>query len=585
MTALRPPRGFQAGSAFLAGGAVLIGVFYLLPRNGIGQSAIYEGLGFASALLILASIRLNKPAHALPWLLLALALLTTSIGDVLVDVHPNATPPSTADGFYLAAYPLIAAALIVLLVRAGGHHRIAALGEAGIVTLAFVLFQWVFLMDPLLSAAGTTAQRAVAATYPAGDAVLLAGFAGFFVSPAWRKPAFGLLAAAVLAMILGDEIYGFYPTSYHPGSRRDAFWIGSYVLFGAGALHPSMRELEQSRRQPALRVSSWRIILLLCALLAPAAMLLFRWSDNGPLEIPAVFSAMACIAALVVWRLTGILRALERLRQRERDVRAEAEEARARLAEQNERLVEADRLKDEFVALISHDLRTPLTSIIGYTELALEDVEETPLDDARRGYLQIVSRSSERLLRLVDDLLFVARLQAGQGLELQKQPLDLALAARHALEDARPRARARALDLTYAGPESVPLLADRGRLFQLFDNLIANAIKFTPEGGSVELHVEQTPGTVSLEVRDTGVGLSDEDAEHLFELFFRTTSAVHAHVPGTGLGLFISRAIAEAHGGSISAHRREPGGSTFRVELPATVPLPEPEAADERVTA
>jgi len=580
MTAPRLLRGFQLGSAFLVAGAVLIGVYFLLPQNSTGQSVIYEGLAFSAALLVLVSIRLHRPMHMAPWILLSLALLTTGIGDVLVDIDPNATPPSAADLFYLAAYPLIAASLLVLLVRAGGHHRIAALAEAAIVTLAFVLFQWVFLMDPLLQAAGTPFQRAVAATYPAGDAILLAGFAGFFVSPAWRKPAFGLLAAAVLTMILGDELYGFYPTSYSPGGWLDAFWIGSYVFFAAGALHPSMRELEQSRRQPSLRVSGWRILLLLAALLAPAAMLLFRWWDAGPLEIPAVFSATACITVLVVWRLTGIMRALERLRVREREVRAEAEEARSRLAEQNERLVEADRLKDEFVALISHDLRTPLTSIIGYTELTLEDGEAGPLDEERRGYLQIVSRSSERLLRLVDDLLFVARLQAGQGLELQSTDLDLALVARHALEEARPRARMKGLELLYTGPDSVSLVGDRGRLFQLLDNLVANAIKFTPEGGTVELHIAQYPESVALEIRDTGIGLSAGDAERLFELFFRTTRAVNAHVPGTGLGLFIARAIADAHGGSISAHAREKGGTTFRIELPTNVSAATPATAE-----
>src|SRR6185437_11286151 len=103
--------------------------------------------------------------------------------------------------------------------------------------------------------------------------------------------------------------------------------------------------------------------------------------------------------------LYGILRALQRLRERERSARADAEQAQMMLALQNDQLVEADKLKDEFVALISHDLRTPLTSIIGYVELALEDGEPA-LDEERRGYLHIVSRSSDRLLRLVDDLLF-----------------------------------------------------------------------------------------------------------------------------------------------------------------------------------
>ncbi len=135
------------------------------------------------------------------------------------------------------------------------------------------------------------------------------------------------------------------------------------------------------------------------------------------------------------------------------------------------------------MALISHDLRTPLTSIIGYTELALEE-DESPLGPERRAYLEVVSRSSERLLHLVDDLLFVARLESGDGgLEIKPMELDLADVAAQAADETRPRAEARGLELRFAGDGPLPVVADRGRLFQLLDNLLANALKFTPGAG------------------------------------------------------------------------------------------------------
>jgi signal transduction histidine kinase len=246
---------------------------------------------------------------------------------------------------------------------------------------------------------------------------------------------------------------------------------------------------------------------------------------------------------------------------------------------QNKRLVESDRLKDEFVALISHDLRTPLTSIMGYVELALEDVGPA-LDDERRGYLEVVSRSSERLLRLVDDLLFVARLQAGR-LVLTRSQLDLAVIAAQAVEEARPRAEGKQLGLVFSGTGEVPLEGDRGRLFQLLDNLISNAIKFTPEGGQIEVSARATPDGGVLEVSDTGIGLASGEAEQVFERFFRSSRVVAQQVPGTGLGLFISRAIVEAHGGTIAAASRNGGGTAFRVALPARVPEP---ALEELVT-
>jgi signal transduction histidine kinase len=275
-------------------------------------------------------------------------------------------------------------------------------------------------------------------------------------------------------------------------------------------------------------------------------------------------------------RLTSILRAAERLRVRERQARSDAIAAQVKLASQNERLVEADRLKDEFVALISHDLRTPLTSIIGYVELALEDDGEPELDAERRGYLNIVARSSQRLLRLVDDLLFVARLRTGQ-LDLNPKELDLSEVAAHTVAEMRPRAEQKGLTLILDAPEPVQVEADRGRIFQLLDNLVSNAIKFTPEDGLIELAVARTPEGARLEIRDTGIGIGAAEAERVFEQFFRTRAAVKNQIPGTGLGLFIARAIAEAHGGTISAAPREDGGTVFRIDLPVRAPASAPE--------
>ncbi|MDP9261807.1 MAG: HAMP domain-containing histidine kinase, partial [Actinomycetota bacterium] len=317
------------------------------------------------------------------------------------------------------------------------------------------------------------------------------------------------------------------------------------------------------------RVHFVRIALLAAALLSAPFVLLVQYLGDAPLNVPAIVIAATAISLFVLLRLVGILRALERLRERERSARADAEQAQMLLAMQNDQLVEADKLKDEFVALISHDLRTPLTSIIGYVELSLEDVEP-PLDAERRGYLQIVSRSSERLLRLVDDLLFVARLQAGR-LILERTDLDLCTIAAQAAQEARPRAEAKQLELEFIGGSPVMIEGDKGRLFQLLDNLISNAIKFTPEGGRVEVRVAPSEGMAVLEVRDTGIGLGPDEAELVFDRFFRSSRVVAQQVPGTGLGLFIARAIVGAHAGTIAASTRDGGGTTFHVELPARV--------------
>jgi signal transduction histidine kinase len=569
-------RGYRAGSLFLAVGLALCATYVLMP-HGARQNDLYDVIGVASALAIAGGVALNRPDYALPWLLFAGGNLAFAIADIIFNQLADPPVPSIADWFYLSGYPLLTLGLLLLLIRAGGHHRLAAVDEAAIVTAAFALFQWVWIIDGIVEGPGSAGNRVVTAAYPAMDVILLAGLAGFFVSAAWRTPAFLLLVASAIALLTSDDAYGIAPSSYKSGNLVDLGWLLSYVLWAAAALHPSMRELSRPRRRnvPA-RVHPVRIALLTSALLSAPVVLFIQWLADSTVDADAIALAGTAIAVLVVARLVGILRALERIRERERSSRADAERAQALLAAQNAQLVESDRLKDEFVALISHDLRTPLTSIMGYVELALEDVGP-PLDDERRGYLQVVSRSSERLLRLVDDLLFVARVQAGR-LVLQPKQLDLSVVATQAVVEARPRAEGKQLGLEFHGPVSVPLEADKGRLFQLLDNLISNAIKFTPEGGQIEVRVAAEPDGAVLEVSDTGVGLAPGETERVFERFFRSSRAVSQQVPGTGLGLFISRAIVEAHGGTIAVSRRDGGGTTFRISLPTRVR--EPDAAE-----
>jgi signal transduction histidine kinase len=538
-------RGYRVGGVFLAVGLALIGIYLALPA-GNPQSALYDAAGFAAAAAILTGVRMYRPSAPVAWILFAIGNVCLAVGDLLSTVLDDPPIPSAADWVYLAAYPLVAAGLVMLLIRAGGHHRRAAIGEALIFILAFWLVQWTFIIQPIVDGQGTATERAVAAAYPMMDVVLFAALAGFFTTAAWRTPAFLLLVAGVVPLLVADEIYGLTADTYTPGSYLDLAWLLSYVLWGAAALHPSMRELSQARpRAQELRVSGIRVVVLTGALLAGPAVLIVQKARGAPYEIWAVAIPMVLIAILVVIRLVTILRTLEHIRLQ---------------------LVEADRVKDEFVALISHDLRTPLTSIMGYSELALDDDLVPPLDAERRGYLEVVSRSSHRLLRLVDDLLFVARLQSGR-LDLTATALDLREVARQAADEAQRRAEAKGIQLVFRAEGPVEIEADRGRIFQLLDNLVSNAIKFTPDGGMIEVSVT-TNGAAVLEVRDTGVGFTAEEARRIFERFFRTEAAVEGQVQGTGLGLFIAHAITEAHGGTISAAPREGGGAVFTVELP-----------------
>ncbi len=253
-----------------------------------------------------------------------------------------------------------------------------------------------------------------------------------------------------------------------------------------------------------------------------------------------------------------------------RDITAQitAEQALARqageLSLQNERLLELDRLKDEFVALVSHELRTPLTSIIGYIDL-LRDERATEMDTGH--FAEVIERNAERLLRLVGDLLFLSQMQSGK-LALEVRDTDLAVIAAEAVEEVRPEAERKHIDLTLSVHPVPHLAVDPTRMAQLLGNLISNAVKFSPEDGKVEVSLAAEGNEAVLSVADTGIGIPAADRERIFERFFRTEAATQRVIPGSGLGLTISKAIVEAHQGTIAVRSDEGHGSTFTVRLP-----------------
>jgi signal transduction histidine kinase len=254
----------------------------------------------------------------------------------------------------------------------------------------------------------------------------------------------------------------------------------------------------------------------------------------------------------------------EQLLEAERAARAEAEEMQRLLARQNERLLELDKLKDEFISLVSHELRTPLTSIRGYLELLLDDGR---LDAEQQSFLGIIDRNSNRLLGLVSDLLMLTQIEAG-GLKFDLGPVDLEEVVRESIEAASPTAEANGVELGLSVEQLPAIRGHRLRLAQVLDNLISNALKFTPHGGRVDVRLSAVDGTAVVEVQDTGLGIAESEQQQLFERFFRSSQATRNAIPGTGLGLTISKAIVERHGGRIELESSEGVGTTVRVILP-----------------
>ena len=222
------------------------------------------------------------------------------------------------------------------------------------------------------------------------------------------------------------------------------------------------------------------------------------------------------------------------------------------------------RVKDEFVASVSHELRTPLTSIRGYVDILLERED---LDPEQRAQLEVVARNGERLSRLVDDLLDIAWLD-GRSMEVVRARHDLSEIVRASVDAATPEAGRAGLELTLDVPATLPTVVDAQRIAQAIDNLISNAIKYTPSGGRVEVRLAVDGGRTEICVADTGIGIEAGDRDQLFTRFFRARHAEEQSVQGVGLGLSIAKSIVESHGGRIEVDSEVGRGSVFRIRLP-----------------
>ncbi|GAB6986157.1 PAS domain S-box protein [Nocardioides pyridinolyticus] len=227
---------------------------------------------------------------------------------------------------------------------------------------------------------------------------------------------------------------------------------------------------------------------------------------------------------------------------------------------------ESQRLRDELIATVSHELRTPLTSIIGYSEL-LADLDERQLGPEARRLVGVIQRNAARELQLVDDLLTVAYLEDNR-LRIHRGTIDLNAVARRVIDDSSLRARERGLRLRYTPSDLRPVHGDFYRLVQVVENLVTNAIKFTDPGGTVEVRVVAGTAAGVVEVRDSGVGVPEEEIGQLFDRLYRGPAAIASQTQGAGLGLSIVQAIVEAHDGTVAVESEVGVGTTFRVAIP-----------------
>ncbi len=233
------------------------------------------------------------------------------------------------------------------------------------------------------------------------------------------------------------------------------------------------------------------------------------------------------------------------------------------------KLKELSDLKSEFVSKVSHELRTPLTSIMGAADNLLDGITG-PIDERPRAYLQRIKENGDRLLRLINELLDLSRIEAGKE-EVQATRFALDAMIRETLETLKPLAAQHHVRLAAVEPPPLVIRADRDKVSRVLINLLHNGIQFTPAGGQVEVRVLDQKTAVKLIVRDSGVGIPAIELERIFDKFHQVRGA-RSRRAGSGLGLAISRQLVEMHGGRLTAESTPGQGSTFTIELPAEPP-------------
>lgn len=377
----------------------------------------------------------------------------------------------------------------------------------------------------------------------AASVLALAALSASYLPVLSRRPV-PLGAVAVIICALGVEAMIL---------RLDAGHTPYYA--GLNLCSLAMAVLYTWRWEQFLFVSSLIVLIWLCPVLPQLL--------TGGVKLAPFFNNLYFLSLTsVIVVAAGTIR--YNAAKREYDARTNLAKTSAELATTLTRLQELDRLKNEFFANVSHELRTPLTLIL----TPVEDLLSRELSPDVRSAMSVIRRNAHRLLRLIDDLLDLARLDVG-GLRLHVAELDLVDVASRVVESARAAAQARRMTLSFeTDAPTLTVYGDPHRLEIVLTNLLGNALKFTPDGGRVSLRLTQSEKRCVVAVEDTGPGIPESELERIFDRFYQVEGSQRRRQGGAGIGLSLARKLCELHGGSIAVTSVVGQGTTFSVTLP-----------------
>ncbi|MCW4384968.1 HAMP domain-containing histidine kinase [Salinibacterium sp. SYSU T00001] len=499
--------------------------------------------------------------------LAAIGITFNSLGEthymLAMDETGYLPSPALADIGYLFYYPLTLAALVVL-VRRQSRKATASVAFDSLIAVLGASAVLAVILSPLFEYAvtgGSFLEGAITAAYPLFDILLIAVIVAVSASPVLRMgPRWLFLVVGLLLFTGADIAYALldYNDAYLGGTPLDVFWcaavtFAAWWVIGVGQCEP----------QPRAKASMVRVLPIpALAVLAGLGVLVLGTQVTVPAVALVLAAATVALAAIpVMFRQAALARLIEGQEQ------------------VVERLKELDKSKSDIIGTVSHEMRTPLTSILGFLELVL-DGSGGPIPGEAKDLLRVAERSARRLENLVGNMLMMARMEAGKAAPALAA-VEVGPMLRRAALALRPLSASRGVGIDIDCDDLVIVEGDEGQLERVFTNVMENAVKFSPANGTV--HVEVMVGVlhegmraVTITIADTGIGIPADELPRLFERFFRASTARENIVPGTGLGLSIVREIVQSHDGDIAVTSTVGEGTTFYITLPVSAATPTP---------
>lgn len=466
--------------------------------------------------------------------------------------------PSIADIGYVLCYPLTMASLIVLVRRQSRKatrsvvfdSTLASLGASAV--LAAVLL-------PEFDGSTSVLDSVILTLYPLADIMLIAVVVGISASPFLRMgPRWQFLVLGLLLFAGADIAYAVlvHNDAYAAGTPLDAAWSAGFACVAVW-----MNGVDRADPAPTATSALARTFPVpALAVLAGLGVLLAAMQRELPaIALILAAAAVALAAVPIMFRHATLARLIEGQEQ------------------VVDRLTALDKSKSDIIGTVSHEMRTPLTSILGFLEIVLDD-DAGAVPEETKKMLRVADRNARRLENMVGNMLVLARLESG-GDASATTPVDVGRVLSRAAESLRPYAESRSVEVSVHCDGSVVVEGDESQIERVFINLLENAVKFTPAQRSVRVEVGEGATRASgpeivVTVADKGIGIPAEEVPHLFDRFFRATNARDGAVPGTGLGLAIANEIVQAHQGDIEVTSELGEGTTFRVTLPTRQAVP-----------